>query len=89
MSNDFSLETEDVRLFYNEASGEYIVQNILTDVTPCVLHGNGPSKAILNNFGSYVAGAFKHNECQLCAEQKLEFSLVCSVFIEQVIYFSR
>lgn len=44
----------------------------MTDTTPSLIHGNGPSKTLLNNFGSYVAGAFKHNECQLCEEQKLE-----------------
>lgn len=62
----------DVRIVYNEASGEYFVNNILTDSTPSLIHGNGPSKVLLNNFGSYVAGAFKHKECQLCQEQQLD-----------------
>lgn len=66
----------DVRVSYNEATGEYFVKNVVTDNVPCVIHGNGPSKVLLNNFGSYVAGAFKHNECQLCKENKKEVSMV-------------
>lgn len=62
----------DVKLVYNEASGEYFVKNIVTETTPSLIHGNGPSKVLLNNFGCYVAGAYKHNECQLCVEQNLE-----------------
>lgn len=58
----------DVRVLYNDATGEYFVKNIVTDTAPSFIHGNGPSKVLLNNFGSYVAGAFKHNECQLCVE---------------------
>lgn len=69
--------TTDVRITYNEASGEYFVKNVLTDTVPSLIHGNGKSKDLLNNFGSYVAGAFKHQECQLCAENKLELAKVC------------
>lgn len=65
----------DVRVLYNDATGEYFVKNILTDTAPSLIHGNGPSKSLLNNFGSYVAGAFKHNECQLCRENKLDLSV--------------
>lgn len=62
----------DVKLVYNEASGEYFVKNIVTETTPSLIHGNGPSKVLLNNFGCYVAGAYRHNECHLCTEQILE-----------------
>lgn len=62
----------DVRLFYNDGTGEFYVKNVFTESTPNLLHGNGPSKILLNNFGSYVAGAFKHEECQLCDENKLD-----------------
>ncbi|XP_055326484.1 procollagen-lysine,2-oxoglutarate 5-dioxygenase isoform X2 [Sitodiplosis mosellana] len=64
----------DVRVQYNEATGEYFIKNIQSDSTPSLIHGNGPSKILLNNFGGYVAGAFKHNECQLCQENKLDYS---------------
>ena len=66
----------DVRVQYNEATGEYFIKNIQTDATPSLIHGNGPSKVLLNNFGGYVAGAFKHNECQLCQENKVDYSEV-------------
>lgn len=72
--------TADVRITYNEATGEYFVRNIMTDTVPSVIHGNGPSKVLLNNFGTYVAGAFKHNECQLCQENKLDYSTVSFIF---------
>lgn len=62
----------DVRLEHNEATGEYFVRNVLSDNVPSLIHGNGLSKDLLNNFGSYVAGAFKHNECQLCKEFQIE-----------------
>lgn len=65
----------DVKLVYNEASGEYFLKNIVTETTPNLIHGNGPSKVLVNNFGSYLAGAFKHNECQFCAEQKIDIDL--------------
>lgn len=74
----------DVRVYKNEATGEYFIKNIVTDAVPSLVHGNGPSKTLLNNFGAYVAGAFKHNECQLCHENKLDYSQVIyinSIFI--------
>lgn len=66
----------DVRVAYNEATGEYFIKNAVSDTVPSLVHGNGPSKLLLNNFGAYVAGAFKHNECQLCQENKLEYAQV-------------
>lgn len=61
----------DVKLLYNEATGEFYVKNVFTETVPSLLHGNGPSKVLLNNFGGYVAGAYKHGECQLCEETRL------------------
>lgn len=66
----------DVRISYNDATGEYFVKNVVIDTSPSLIHGNGPSKVLLNNFGSYLAGAFKHNECQLCQEDKVDVSSV-------------
>lgn len=64
--------SNDIRLVYNDASGEYSIKHSITETTPSLIHGNGPSKDLLNNFGSYLAGAYKHKECQLCNEQKLD-----------------
>lgn len=80
--------TSDVRITYNEASGEYFVKNVLTDTVPSLIHGNGNSKVLLNNFGSYVAGAFKHQECQLCEENKLELTKVCLILVFQYSFLS-
>lgn len=66
----------DVRVEYNDATGEYFVKNLMSDSVPSLVHGNGPSKVLLNNIGSYVAGAFKHKECQLCKEFQIEVSKV-------------
>ena len=71
--------SSDVRIIYNEANGEYFVKNALTDTVPSLIHGNGKSKVLLNNFGAYVAGAFKLQECQLCLENKLELPKVRSL----------
>lgn len=61
---------------YNDATGEYFVKNVMADTMPSIIHGNGPSKGLLNNYGAYLAGAFKHNECQTCLENKLELPSV-------------
>lgn len=68
----------DVKVAYNEATGEYFVRNVVTDTAPSIIHGNGPSKILLNNFGNYLAGAFKYNKCHLCNEQKIEKITVCT-----------
>lgn len=73
--------SDDVRVLFNDATGDYFVKNILTDNIPSLVHGNGPSKPLLNNFGCYVAGAFKHNESQLSRENKLQLSEVLRYFI--------
>lgn len=66
----------DFRVVYNEATGEYFVKNLMSDSVPSLVHGNGASKVLLNNIGSYVAGAFKHQECQLCKEFQIDISKV-------------
>lgn len=75
------LFSADVRIEYNEATGDYFIKNLMTNNVPSLIHGNGPSKTLINNFGSYLAGAFKHNECQFCKEQKLEKLQVCQISI--------
>lgn len=62
---------DNLRLEYNEATGEYFVKNIFTESLPSIFHGNGPGKNLINNYGNYIAGAFKHKECQLCTEVQL------------------
>lgn len=56
---------------------------------PAVLHGNGPSKLALNNFGNYLAGAYHNGECVSCYENQIpkeqhkSFTILIAVFVEQ------
>lgn len=70
-----SVYIDDTKLEYNDASGEYFVKNTVTETIPSLLHGNGPQKVLINSFGNYLAGAFKHKECQLCNENPLLFEV--------------
>lgn len=43
--------------------------NVVHETTPSIIHGNGPSKMFLNNYGNYIAGAFVNDECMECKER--------------------
>lgn len=58
----------EVKLDFADDSGEAFLKNVDYDTTPMVVHGNGPSKVILNGFGNYLAGAFVRGECKVCTE---------------------
>lgn len=60
-----------VKLQFGE-NGEAYVYNTAFHTRPVVIHGNGPSKLALNNFGNYLAGAFVGTECKFCEENKLK-----------------
>lgn len=55
---------------------------------PAVVHGNGPSKLVLNNFGNYLAGAFVDGECVSCLENNISeenqksFTVLIALFVE-------
>lgn len=55
---------------------------------PCIVHGNGPSKLTLNNFGNYIAGAYINGECITCLEnnipeeERTSFTILVALFIE-------
>lgn len=67
---------EEISLKYNDY-GHAAVFNILHETRPSIIHGNGPSKLMLNNYGNYIAGAHYNNVCYVCNENNLE--LVVSV----------
>lgn len=48
---------------------ERILVNIAYKTTPSIIHGNGPSKMFLNNYGNYIAGAFVDDQCVECSER--------------------
>jgi procollagen-lysine,2-oxoglutarate 5-dioxygenase, invertebrate len=77
----------DVSVSINEG-GETKLLNKLYVKNPSVVHGNGPSKLILNNFGNYLAGAFVDGECVSCVENNIpeekqkSFTVLIALFVE-------
>lgn len=70
----------------SEGSPKLLNKNFVKN--PAVLHGNGPSKLILNNFGNYIGGAFENGVCKRCQEntipedQHYDFTVLIALFIE-------
>lgn len=83
-----------VKLQFGE-DGEAYVYNTAFHTRPVVIHGNGPSKLALNNFGNYLASAFVGTECKICQENKLKLVdddlpiVYLALFIEQPTPFVR
>ena len=49
--------------------------NTVYQTTPCVIHGNGPSKILLNSLGNYLAKSWTVDEgCLACGENTIDFS---------------
>lgn len=71
-----------------DAEGESRLMNKKYMKNPVVVHGNGPSKLVLNNFGNYLAGAFVDGECVSCQENvipeedKKSFTVLIALFVE-------
>lgn len=71
-----------------DADGETKLLNKKYGKTPPVVHGNGPSKLVLNNFGNYLAGAFIDSECVTCVENNIpeekqtSFTVLIALFVE-------
>lgn len=54
---------------------EAYLQNTLYDTVPLVIHGNGPSKLVLNSLGNYLAKAWNPSEgCLNCWDNTIELS---------------
>ena len=78
-----------MELRFREA--EPYLANTKYDTEPLVIHGNGPSKRVLNGLGNYLAKAWnKDDQCTACWEGNLEFktlvevpNVVIGIFIEQ------
>lgn len=71
-----------------DSAGETKLLNKMYVKNPAVVHGNGPSKMVLNNFGNYLAGAFVDGECIWCAENMIpeekqeSFTVLIALFVE-------
>lgn len=80
---------EQVMLQVDPDTSESFIYNTAFKTHPCVIHGNGPSKLTLNNFGNYLAGAFMESECKICTENRLTLNedelptILLSIFIEK------
>lgn len=80
---------QQVMLQVDPDSGESFIYNTAFKTKPSVIHGNGPSKITLNNFGNYLAGAFVKAECKICKENLVTLnedelpSIQLSLFIER------
>ncbi|XP_062554119.1 procollagen-lysine,2-oxoglutarate 5-dioxygenase [Armigeres subalbatus] len=80
---------EQVVLALDETSKEAYLKNTEYSTTPYVVHGNGPSKLVLNGYGNYLAGAFVDGECKSINENLIELeegnlpTVMMALFIER------
>jgi len=87
--------TSEVELQVNEES-PYVL-NTAFNTRPLVLHGNGPTKTVLNSFGNYLANAANSKDgCVACWDGMISLSnrkveefptVVLGIFIERPIPF--
>lgn len=80
----------DVQLRANTTEDWPYLENVITKERPLIVHGNGPSKITLNNYGNYLAKSWSMKEgCALCKEKINELkddalpNVMIAVFIEQ------
>lgn len=82
-------------LQFDVENGIGYVYNTAFKTRPVVIHGNGPSKLALNNFGNYLAGAFVKKECKVCKETRINLveddlpSVMLALFVEKPTPFVR
>lgn len=75
--------------------GVTVLLNKKFNTHPALVHGNGPSKLNLNNYGNYLAEAFSDGSCETCLERNIAekdldgFTILVAFFIEQPTPFLR
>ena len=82
-------EQENVELRFEDS--EPYLENLVYETRPLVIHGNGPSKLLLNTFANYLAHSYdQENGCLECWENRLETKnlvelpkVVLAIFIEK------
>lgn len=75
MNKDADFSTGDVALKFEDDDAK--IQNTVYQTVPIVIHGNGPSKVLLNSLGNYLAKSWTQNEgCLSCQEGQLELKNV-------------
>lgn len=80
----------DVQLKPNTTTEKWpYIENVATKERPLIVHGNGPSKMMLNHFGNYLAKAWSATEgCSLCAEKKIELKVTQFDFFKLILIFN-
>ena len=64
--------TDEVELVFDDINPKIL--NTLYDTKPLVLHGNGPSKRVLNSLANYVPGSWNmEDQCTACWEDPVSF----------------
>ncbi|XP_026467290.1 procollagen-lysine,2-oxoglutarate 5-dioxygenase 2-like [Ctenocephalides felis] len=80
---------EELKLDFESSETGISMLNTEQRTRPSVVHGNGPSKILLNNFGNYLANAWKATECPLCHSDTIQLkegqfpTVGLSIFIEK------
>lgn len=80
---------EQVILALDENTKVAFLKNTEYSTVPYIIHGNGPSKLVLNGYANYLAGAFVDGECNTVNEDLLELdeenlpTVMLALFIEK------
>ena len=81
--------TTEVELVFEESYPKLL--NTMYDTQPLVLHGNGPSKRVLNTLANYIPKAWNYDDhCTACWDDTISFDeltetpiIVLAIFIEK------
>lgn len=61
------IQSNELQLKFDEKTGQAYVLNTAHNTRPLVLHGNGPSKVVLNSLGNYLVDSWSPlTGCNLC-----------------------
>ena len=65
----------ELQLKFDDKTGRAFVVNTAYSTEPLVLHGNGPSKIVLNSLGNYLANAWSPKSgCNACKLNRTDLS---------------
>lgn len=84
-----------MKLEFDYLTGESFISNLEFQTKPNVLHGNGPTKMLLNSFGNYLAGSWTNEKCHACEEFEIELNesalptVTLALFVEKPMPFLR
>lgn len=72
----------DVELKTNTTEDWPYLENVITKERPLIVHGNGPAKMTLNNFGNYLAKAWSIKQgCAVCNENEIQLDVIILTFV--------